>query len=47
MRLKINTYWPLIAISVVITIIFTAGWYMGSSGYDVPIVALNRIGGDS
>lgn len=39
MRLKINTYWPLIAISVVITIIFTAGWYMGSSGYDVPIVA--------
>ena len=38
MKRKISAYWPLLAISAVITLIFTAGWYVGSNGYDLPFV---------
>ena len=33
-----RTSWPVISIVTAVTIIFAAGWYMGKSGHDLPLL---------
>ena len=38
MRRIRRSYWPLFSVITVVTIIFTAGWYIGRGGHDLPFL---------